>query len=90
MVSSKNNHKVKNMSLHARDTFANGSLTPKGKTMQPQPQAHRSLKDICRERELLAEKEGVKLGNSHYRAVPLYEGYVPKYLGVQSNHETYN
>jgi hypothetical protein len=56
----------------------------------PQNHVHRSLKDICKERQRLAETEGVKLGNKHYGLVPIYEGYVPKYLGVQGKHETYN
>jgi hypothetical protein len=56
----------------------------------PANHVHRSLKDICKERELLAQKEGVKLTTKHYIAVPIYDGYVPQYLGVQSKHETYN
>jgi hypothetical protein len=56
----------------------------------PQNHVHRSLKDIHKERLASAEREGVKYTTRHYLAVPIYEGYVPKYLGIQSKFETYN
>jgi len=55
-----------------------------------QDRIEKSLKDTLHERLSIAEKEGVKYTTRHYLAVPIHEGYIPRYLGIQSKHETYN
>jgi hypothetical protein len=69
--------------------FVNAAITP---TKKPpaQDRIYRSLKDICRESELLAEKEGVKLTTKHYLAVPIIEGVPPKYLGIRDFEMNYD
>ena len=44
---------------------------------------HRSLKDVLKERQLLAESEGTKLTTKHFRAVSLFEdGAASEYIGL--------
>lgn len=44
---------------------------------------HRSLKDVLKERQLLAESEGTKLTTKHCRSVSLFEdGTASEYIGL--------